>query len=269
MTPFQSVVLGLVQGLTETLPVSSTAHLRIVPHYLGWGDPGLAFSAAIHLGTLAAVIAFFAGDIRRLAGAAVEGLRRRDLRHSPECLTAWAILPATVPAVVCGLGLKGFIATDARALPVIAWALILLAPGLLLAERLGRRDRDLTELSFWRIQAIGLGQALALIPGVSRSGSTIMAGLLVGLRREQAARFAFLLGLPAIAGAGLLQLAELLGAGPGGEQILSLALGIGAAGVSGYAAIGLLLRLLERFGTLPFAAYRVGLGAFILFTLRA
>lgn len=269
MTPLQSVVLGLVQGLTETLPVSSTAHLRIVPHYLGWGDPGLAFSAAIHLGTLAAVVAFFAGDIRGLAGAAVEGLRRGDLRHSPECLTAWAILPATVPAVLCGLGLKGFIATEARALPVIAWALILLAPCLLLAERLGRRDRNLTELSFWRIQAIGLGQALALIPGVSRSGSTIMTGLLVGLRREQAARFAFLLGLPAIAGAGLLELLQLLGAGPGGGQILSLALGIGAAAASGYAAIGLLLRLLERFGTLPFAAYRVGLGAFILMTLRA
>ncbi len=269
MTPFQSVVLGLVQGLTETLPVSSTAHLRIVPHYLGWGDPGLAFSAAIHLGTLAAVVVYFAGDIRRLAGAAVTGLRRRDLRHSPDCFTAWAILPATVPAVVFGLGLKEFIATEARALPVIAWALILLAPGLLLAERLGRRDRGLTELTFWRIQLIGLCQALALIPGVSRSGSTIMAGLLVGLRREQAARFAFLLGLPAITGAGLLELLELLGAGPGAGQLWNLALGIGAAAVSGYAAIGLLLRLLERFGTLPFAAYRVGLGAFILMTLRA
>ena len=269
MTPFQSVVLGLVQGLTETLPVSSTAHLRIVPHYLGWGDPGLAFSAAIHLGTLAAVVVYFAGDIRRLAGAAVTGLRRRDLRHSPDCFTAWAILPATVPAVVFGLGLKEFIATEARALPVIAWALILLAPGLLLAERLGRRDRNLTELTFWRIQLIGLCQALALIPGVSRSGSTIMAGLLVGLRREQAARFAFLLGLPAITGAGLLELLELLGAGPGAGQLWNLALGIGAAAVSGYAAIGLLLRLLERFGTPPFAAYRVGLGAFIRMTLRA
>ena len=269
MTPFQSVVLGLVQGLTETLPVSSTAHLRIVPHYLGWGDPGLAFSAAIHLGTLAAVVVYFAGDIRRLAGAAVTGLRRRDLRHSTDCFTAWAILPATVPAVVFGLGLKEFIATEARALPVIAWALILLAPGLLLAERLGRRERGLTELTFWRIQLIGLCQALALIPGVSRSGSTIMAGLLVGLRREQAARFAFLLGLPAITGAGLLELLELLGAGPGAGQLWNLALGIGAAAVSGYAAIGLLLRLLERFGTPPFAAYRVGLGAFILMTLRA
>ena len=269
MPPFQSVVLGLVQGLTETLPVSSTAHLRIVPHYLGWGDPGLAFSAAIHLGTLAAVVVYFAGDIRRLAGAAVTGLRRRDLRHSPDCFTAWAILPATVPAVVFGLGLKEFIATEARALPVIAWALILLAPGLLLAERLGRRDRNLTELTFWRIQLIGLCQALALIPGGSRSGWTIMAGLLVGLRREQAARFAFLLGLPAITGAGLLELLELLGAGPGAGQLWNLALGIGAAAVSGYAAIGLLLRLLERFGTPPFAAYRVGLGAFILMTLRA
>lgn len=267
MTPWQALLLGLVQGLTEFLPISSTAHLRIVPHFLGWQDPGAAFSAAIQLGTLVAVFVFFAGDIRRLLVAAFEGLRHRNLSRTPDTLLAWSIVPASIPIVVLGLGFKDFIESEARGLPIIAVALIVLAVFLLLAERLGPRDRELTGLTFWRIQIIGLCQALALIPGCSRSGSTIMGGLFVGLDRAQAARFSFLLGLPAIGGAGLLELLDLLAADPGAEGLLNLGLGIGAAAISGYASIGFLLRFLEKYGTHSFALYRIGLGAFLLWTL--
>jgi undecaprenyl-diphosphatase len=267
MTPVQAILLGLVQGLTEFLPISSTAHLRIVPHFLGWDDPGAAFSAAIQLGTLLAVFVYFAGDIRRLTIAALDGVRHRDLRRTPDTLLAWSILPASVPIVVLGLGYEDFIETEARGLSIIATALILLALLLLLAERLGTRDRNLGRLTFWRIQIIGLCQALALIPGCSRSGSTIMGGLFVGLRRVDAARFSFLLGLPAIGGAGLLKLVELLAADPGADDGVNLALGISAAAASGYACIGLLLRFLERHGTHAFAFYRIGLGALLLWTL--
>lgn len=267
MTPVQAILLGLVQGLTEFLPISSTAHLRIVPHFLGWDDPGAAFSAAIQLGTLAAVFVYFAGDIRRLTIAALDGVRHRDLRRTPDTLLAWSIVPASVPIVVLGLGFEDFIETEARGLPIIATALILLALLLLLAERLGTRDRDLGRLTFWRIQIIGLCQALALIPGCSRSGSTIMGGLFVGLHRVDAARFSFLIGLPAIGGAGLLKLFELLAANPGADDRVDLALGIAAAAASGYACIGLLLRFLERHGTHAFAFYRIGLGALLLWTL--
>jgi undecaprenyl-diphosphatase len=267
MAPVQAIVLGLVQGLTEFLPISSTAHVLIVPYLFGWDDPGAAFSAAIQLGTLAAVVVYFAGDIRRLTIAALDGVRHRDLRRTPDTLLAWSIVPASVPIVVLGLGFEDFIETEARGLPIIATALILLALLLLLAERLGTRDRDLGRLTFWRIQIIGLCQALALIPGCSRSGSTIMGGLFVGLHRVDAARFSFLIGLPAIGGAGLLKLFELLAAAAGADDRVDLALGIAAAAASGYACIGLLLRFLERHGTHAFAFYRIGLGALLLWTL--
>lgn len=267
MTGLQAIVLGLVQGLTEFLPISSTAHLRIVPHLLGWPDPGAAFSAAIQLGTLAAVFIYFASDIRRLTLAALEGLRQRDLRHSADSALAWSIVPATVPIVVLGLSFKDFIETEARTLTIIATALIVLALLLLLAERLGPRTRDLSGLTFWRIQLIGLCQALALIPGCSRSGSTIMGGLFVGLRRDEAARFSFLLGLPAIGGAGLLEGIGLVTGGLGADGLMNLAIGIVAAAVSGYASIGFLLRFLERHGTHAFAWYRIGLGALLLLNL--
>lgn len=266
MTLFQSILLGIVQGLTEFLPVSSTAHLRLVPHYLGWGDPGAAYSAAIQLGTLAAVFAYFARDIGRLALAALDGLRYRDLARTPDSVVAWSILPGSVPIVVLGLGFRDFIETGARGLWIIGAALVVLALLLLLAEWIGLRNRTMADIGFWRIQVIGLCQALALIPGCSRSGSTIMGGLLVGLRRDQAARFSFLLGLPAIGGSGLLQLLELLRLDAGAEGLWSLAAGIAAAAVSGYATIGFLLRFLERHGTYLFAYYRIALGTYVLYS---
>lgn len=266
MNLFQSVVLGIVQGLTEFLPISSTAHLRLVPHWLGWGDPGAAYSAAIQLGTLAAVLLYFARDIGCLVVAALEGLRYRDLARTPESLVAWAIIPGTLPIVVLGLGFRDFIETEARSLWIIGTALIVLALLLLLAEWLGLRNRTMTEVGFRRIQFIGLCQALALIPGCSRSGSTIMGGLLMGLRRDEAARFSFLLGLPAIGGSGLLQLVELWRLDTTSRDLWSLAVGIAAAAISGYLTIGFLLRFLERHGTYAFVWYRVALGTLVLYT---
>ena len=262
MTTAQSFVLGIVQGLTEFLPVSSTAHLRILPYFLGWEDPGAAFSAAIQLGTLAAVFIYFAGDIKRLVSAAWEGLRRRDLCHTQDSLLAWAIIPGTLPIAVLGLGFRDFIENEAREITTVASALMALGILLLVAEKAGKRNLGMDGLHFWHIQFIGFCQALALIPGSSRSGATIMGGLLVGLRRAEAARFSFLLGLPAIAASGLLQLLELM-SGESGD-LVSLAVGIGAAGVSGYLAIGFLLRFLERNGTHVFAAYRIALGAALM-----
>ena len=267
MSWLQALVLGIVQGLSEFLPISSTAHLRVVPHFLGWADPGTAVSAVIQLGTLLAMFVFFWADIRRLLVAALVGLRRRDLNHSSDSRMAWALIPGTLPIAVLGLGFKGIIETRARSLEVIAAALILLALALLLAERTGRRTHGMADLGFWQIQLIGLCQALALIPGCSRSGSTIMGGLFIGLRREDAARFSFLLGLPAVGAAGLLELLDLLHGGLGGAGLINLSVAIAAAAISGYWSIGFLLRFMERHGTYVFIVYRIVLGTVILLAM--
>lgn len=263
---FQAGVLGVVQGLTEFLPISSTAHLRIVPALLGWGDPGTAFSAVIQLGTLAAVLVYFAADIRRLAGAALRSLWRAEARRSAEARLAWAIAAGNLPIVVLGLSFRGWIETEARSLFVIGTMLIVVAVALAVAERMASRTRDMAELGFWRVNLIGLFQALALLPGASRSGSTILGGLLLGLRRDEAARFSFLLGIPAILGSGLLQipplLEELQRGGQGG--LAALAVGLVASALSGYAAIGLLLAYLRRRSTMLFVVYRLLLGAGVL-----
>ncbi len=264
MSWLQALVLGVVQGLTEFLPISSTAHLRLVPHWLGWPDPGAAVSAVIQLGTLIAVFAYFAADIRRLLAAAWQGVRQRNLHASPDTRLAWSLLPGTVPIAAFGLGFKEFVETGARSLELIAAALILLALGLLAAERLGRRDLSLDRLGFWQIQFVGLCQALALVPGASRSGTTIMGGLLVGLGRADAARFSFLLGLPAIGASGLLEFADLVAGGLGGVGLASLAVAVVAAAISGYWSIGFLLRFVARRGTYAFIVYRILLGGIIL-----
>ena len=165
MNSLHALILGLVQGLTEFLPISSTAHLRVVPHFLGWDDPGAAFSATIQLGTLFAVFAYFAADIKELVLAALRGLRHHDLNHSPSCRLAWSIVPGTLPIGILGLTFKDFIETEARGLPMIASTLIVLALLLMLAERRGRRELSMQDMSFWQIQIIGLCQAIALVPG--------------------------------------------------------------------------------------------------------
>ena len=263
----QALVLGIVQGLSEFLPISSTAHLRIVPHLLDWPDPGTEFSAVIQLGTLVAVILYFRQDVWQLSTAAIQSLLKRELLDTTESRMAWSIAAGTIPVVVLGLGFKDFIKNEARELWVIGTALIVLAIFLYLAERLSPRNRDIKQLSFLQIQWIGLTQALALIPGCSRSGSTIMGGLMVGLNREAAARFSFLLGLPAIFGSGLYELKELIELGVSSDGYLNLAVGISAAFVTGYLSIEFLLRFLRNHGTLVFVIYRIVIGTGILLFL--
>ena len=263
----QALVLGIVQGLSEFLPISSTAHLRIVPLLLGWHDPGTEFSAVIQLGTLVAVLLYFRHDVWQLSKAAIKSMLKREPLGTAESRMAWGIVAGTIPVVVLGLGLKDFIKNDARELWVIGTALIVLAIFLYLAERLSPRNRDIKQLSFLQIQWIGLTQALALIPGCSRSGSSIMGGLMVGLNREAAARFSFLLGLPAIFGSGFYELKELIELRISTEVFLNLTIGITAAFVTGYISIEILLRFLRNHGTLVFVIYRIVLGSVILLFL--
>ena len=265
MTWFEALVFGLVQGLTEFLPISSTAHLRIVPLFLGWHDPGAAFSAVVQLGTLVAVFAYFATDIRQLTIATLASIRVRNPNHSPDSRMAWSIAIATIPIAAFGLGFKEFIETEARSPVLIASALIVLALFLIVAERLGKQRRAMKNLRFWHIQVIGLCQALALIPGCSRSGSTIMGGLFIGLERASAARFSFLLGLPAIGASGCLEFLTLLDTGLGSTGAINLVVGICAAAVIGYLSIGFLLRYLQQHRTDLFSVYRIALGAIVLY----
>ena len=271
----QAALLGLVQGLTEFIPVSSTAHLRIVPALLGWPDPGVAFSAVIQLGTLAAVLVYFAGEIRRLAFAALVWPVTRAAALREDARLAWAIAAGNVPIVVLGVAGRHFIETGARSLYLIAFMLIAVALWLAWAERAAARGgapgREARALPLGAVMTIGFFQAMALIPGASRSGATILGGLWLGLRREEAARFSFLLGVPAILGAGLFQVRALwqeIAAGGGAEGAMpgggpdawGLALGLAVAAISGYASIGFLLRYLKTRSTLVFIVYRVILG---------
>jgi undecaprenyl-diphosphatase len=263
MTWFQALVLGLVQGLTEFIPVSSTAHLRIIPALLGWPDPGAAFTAVIQLGTLAAALIYFAPDIRRLTVAALRSMVKSEARRDPTARMAWAIALGNVPIVVLGLAFRDFIEGGARSLTLIAALLILLAALLAVADRLARQTGSAETLGAGRVFLIGIFQALALIPGASRSGATILGGLLLGLRREEATRFSFLLSMPAILGAALLQLAHLVKHGTEGGWT-ALAIALVAAGLSGYWSIGFLIRYLTSHRTDVFVIYRIALGALLL-----
>lgn len=274
MTVWQAIVLGVVQGLTEFLPVSSSAHLLVVPWLLGWESPGLAFDAALHLGTLAAVLVYFWRDLLAMALALPRAIRRPDaiLRsHDPvDVMPRLALLIAlgTVPGLIAGL--LGAEAIDAVYHPrgvapdgvilAIAVASITLALLLLVAERIAQHVRGIDSLTVRDTVIIGLAQTLALIPGVSRSGATITAGLFRGLTRADAARFSFLLGAPIIAAAGAKGLLETLTAGLDAGQLVVFAIGVAASALAGFAAIWGLLRYLQRATTAVFIAYRIVLG---------
>lgn len=254
-----AAILGLVQGLTEFLPISSTAHLRIVPALMGQPDPGAAYSAVIQLGTLVAVLAYFARDLFVDMPRAVF----RGAGGGPTARLPFYLAVGTVPVVVLGLALKGFITGEARSLYVVASALIAVGVVMYLVDRGARGTRAMDALTWGDVLIIGLAQSMALVPGVSRSGATIVAALLVGMRRPDAARFSFLLGIPAIGGAGLYELGDALDQ-LGDEAWLPIVIGTIAAAVSGYASIAWLLRYLQRNSLAPFAAYRVGLGITLL-----
>lgn len=251
--------LGLIQGLTEFLPISSSAHLAIVPQLMGWEDPGLTVDAFLHLGTLLAVLIYFYKDLLELISKKHGQLK--------------AILVATLPIVMIGLAVKSTLSNPAdpasmliRSLPFMGATLIIGAVILFIAERLASCQKQIKDLSGANIFMIGLAQALALLPGISRSGITIAAGMLLGLKRDEAARFTFLLGVPAITGAGLLSIKDLMESNLSlnSPDLIPLVTGLIISFISGYAAIHFLIKILEKHSTMSFIIYRILLGLYLL-----
>ena len=259
-------VLGVVQGITELLPISSTAHMRLVPAVLGWQDPGSAFSAAMQLAALAAVLSYFWSDVRGLTVNSLQAIahgqfRDRDLRFS-----LWIVL-ATIPIGIAGLSLANVLNachSPFRNISVIGSACIVMALLLGVAEVRARHRRTIDNASFIDAMLVGIAQVGALIPGVSRSGSTLTAALGLGFKRDEAARLSFLLGVPAIASAGLKEMWELHKIHLDGHGWSVLALGLIVASISAFFAIWGLMRVLEQFSTWPFVVYRFILGVVIL-----
>jgi undecaprenyl-diphosphatase len=261
MDTLQTLILALLQGLTEFLPISSSAHLILLPRLLGWGDQGLAFDVAVHVGTLMAVVFYFRHEVQRLAVAwSVSCLHRR---MDADARLAWLLLLGTLPVAVAGLLLHDVVETCLRSPLVIAWATIGFGVLLGLADRRGRQARSEDSLTLTDVIWIGIAQALALIPGTSRSGITMTAALALGLTRTAAARFSFLLSIPVILMAGGFESLKLLQQ-PGPVAWGELLLGTTVAAVSAYLCIELFMRLIERIGMLPFVIYRLLLGVFLL-----
>jgi undecaprenyl-diphosphatase len=258
--------LGIIQGITELLPISSTAHMRIVPAFLGWQDPGSAFSAAMQVAALAAVVSYFWADVRAIGLGSLRAMRRRDFQDWNFRFAVWIVL-ATLPIVAAGLLLSPVLNachSPLRSLTVIAIACVVMAALLALAEIYSRHKRTLDQATLKDAMIIGLAQIGALIPGVSRSGATLTAALFRDLKRAEAARFSFLLGVPAIAGAGAKELWELHKAHLDAHGWSILGFGLLVASLSAFVAIWGLLRILERFSAWPFVVYRGLMGVFLL-----
>ena len=267
MTWLEVLVLGLVQGLTEFLPISSSAHLRIVSGAFFGNDPGAAFTAVSQLGTEAAVLIYFARDIGHLVATWFRGIRNAEVRATPDYRLAWLVIIGTIPIAALGVLFKSQIETVARNLWLIATTLIVFGLLLGLAERVGRKKVELQELKVSEGVVLGFAQALALIPGVSRSGGTITAGLFLGLTRPAAVRYSFLLAIPAVVAAGLFTLPDVFaGDGPSPAQMLAAT---AVAFAVGYAVIAWLLRYVERHSVYVFVWYRVALGALLFLALGA
>ena len=267
MTAFQAIILGIVQGLTEFLPVSSSGHLILVPYFLHWPDQGLDFDIATNTGTLLAVLAYFHRDVRDLIAGFFSGApRSRDGDFAPRPM-AWAIVVGTIPAGIVGLLAKHWIEDHLRTPEVIAGTTLLYAILLFAADRIGRKVRDLDQVTLLDGLVIGCAQALALVPGTSRSGITITAALLLGFMRPSAARFSFLLAIPIGVVAALKSGKDLMDAGAGAAQLAPMAIGLVVSAVVGYAVIAWLLAWLRRRDLTVFVVYRVVLAAVILATL--
>ena len=261
MDTIQIIVLAIIQGLTEFLPVSSSAHLILAPHIMDWPDQGLAFDVAVHVGTLAAVVWYFRREVADLTRDWFSSLARK--RQVGDSWLAWAVIVATIPAGLAGVLGKDFVESSLRSPLVIAAATLLFGLLLWFADASGKRLRDEHTLSLPDAVVIGLMQALALIPGTSRSGITITAALLLGLTREAAARFSFLLSIPLILAAGLLKTKDLL-ALPVPVDWNAIVWGVLLSAFSAYLCIHGFLALLRRIGMLPFILYRLLLGGFLL-----
>jgi undecaprenyl-diphosphatase len=281
MEILRAIILGIVQGLTEYIPISSSAHLIIIPWLFKWTDPALtslSFDVALHLGTLVAVLAFFAKDWIRLIRAWFLSIREHKIGTDSDRRIAWLILLGCIPGGIAGVLGESKIdelfhqpntPIAKQAILILAIIIILLAFVLYIVERTARHTREMNSLTFKDVVIIGLAQALAIFPGVSRSGSTITAGMALGLKRDDAARFSFLLGAPIIAGAGAKSLLDLIqaaqaGTGLAGNEMILFALGIIAAAVSGFFCIKYLLAYLQKHSTDIFVYYRWALAALIV-----
>lgn len=260
---YQAVLLAILQGLTEFLPISSSAHLIIPSLIMGWPDQGLAFDVAVHVGTLSAVLFYYRADLARMAGSWFSSLGGAP--GNEDSRLVWYLALATLPAVLVGLFAGDYIENQLRNLPVIATTTLVFGLLLGLADRRAAKSPVGTRLTLAVAIIIGLAQAVAPIPGVSRSGITITAALLLGMSRQASARFSFLLSIPVIAGAGLLKAWELANSGVAADWLL---LGMGAviSGITAYLCIAVFLRLLDRVGLMPFVYYRVLLAA-VLYAL--
>ncbi|MBC9224998.1 undecaprenyl-diphosphate phosphatase [Aeromicrobium sp. 636] len=268
MDLLRSVILGIVQGLTEFLPISSSAHLAIVPQLLGWEDPGAAYTAVVQIGTELAVILYFWRDIWTIGSGWVRGVFNAEARQAPEWRMGWFIIVGSLPIVVLGLALEDAIDREFRNLWFIASMLIGMGLVLGLAERLGRKTKPIADLRSRDAILLGLAQACALVPGVSRSGATISMGLFLGYERQAATRYAFLLAIPAVVGAGVYKLKDI----PGGENAYGTVptiVGTAVAFVVGLAVIHWLLQYVSNHSYKPFVIYRVALGALVLGLLWA
>jgi undecaprenyl-diphosphatase len=262
---FQSIILGIVQGLTEFLPISSSAHLRIVPAFLGWEDPGAAFTAVCQLGTEAAVLIYFRHQLWSIVTKWLRALRDPRLRSHPDVRLGWFLIVATIPIGILGFIFRDQIETGARNLWLIGTVLIVFALILGYADRVGRHEREIEQLSTRDGVLIGLAQSFSLIPGVSRSGATMSAGLVLGLERPAAAQFSFLLAIPAVVASGLFELKDVI---TGDKHVNTSTFNVGVATVVaffvGYAAIAWLLRYLANHTVTVFVVYRVVLGSAVL-----
>ena len=261
----EAVVLGVVQGLTEFLPISSSAHLRLVGELFGWDDPGAAFTAISQIGTEAAVLLYFRHDIARIVVAWLRSLPGGG-KGDPDARMGWLIIVGSIPIVVLGLLFQDQIETTFRDLRIVATALIGFSLILFAADRIGAKQRELDQLTIGHGIGYGFAQALALIPGVSRSGGTITAGLFLGYSRAAAARYSFLLAVPAVLGAGFFQVYEVLTGDVAGRDVdwgPTVMATVIAFGV-GFLVIGWLLRYLDRGSFVPFVVYRVVLGVLVL-----
>jgi undecaprenyl-diphosphatase len=273
MEILEAIVIGIVQGLTEFLPVSSSAHLIILPRILGWDDSlinSAEFVVMLHMGTLAALLAYFWRDVIDLLRAAWAALRERSVAGDPQRKLAVVLLLSVIPAALIGFLLEDWVDTFFRESILVVPVILAVGAGILwLAERVGTRERGLDRAQFADGIVIGLAQAMALIPGISRSGVTLAAGLFRGLEREAAARFAFLMGIPIIAGAGLWKVRSIATGGAGDVDLAVLAAGVIAAALSGFLAISLLLRYLRTHSLGIFIAYRLVAAAVFMVLLIA
>jgi undecaprenyl-diphosphatase len=261
----EAVILGVVQGLTEFLPVSSSGHLLLGQYFLGLNQDrfGLSFDVALHMGTLVAVVSYFWRDLIRMALAFFRSFGHRDLANDPDQRLAYLVIASTIPAALIGFLFEGFFESAVRSPWVVVFNFVLVGILFLVAEAVGSHRRLASKLRFGEAFGIGLAQATALVPGVSRSGATITLGLFLGLRREEAARFSFLMSIPIIAGAGGLQLGEVLASGMGAHEGLLFVAGFFTSALVGYFTIRFLLEYLTHHSLRVFAYYRFAVAAIV------